>query len=158
VVGGYIINPENMKKTACLTIISSLLLCISCYSPGEESDPDRTSDPDLTPLSVFEDAFKNQKSNIQVKQVGSVTRVLSDDTVGDAHQRFIVKLENSQTLLIAHNIDIGQRVPGLIVGEKIKFYGEYEWNSEGGVVHWTHKDPSGAHIDGWIEYKRIKYQ
>jgi hypothetical protein len=143
---------QFMKKIAFLNIILFMLFCISCYSPSEDIDPD------LTSLSVFEDAFKNQKSNIQVKQVGIIIAVLSNDTTGDAHQRFIVKLENSQTLLITHNINIGQRVANLIVGDKIKFYGEYEWNSEGGVIHWTHKDTSGVHVDGWIEYKGIKYQ
>ena len=39
-----------------------------------------------------------------------------------------------------------------------KFYGEYEWNSEGGVIHWTHKDPAGVHVDGWLEYEGIVYQ
>ena len=141
-----------MKTTIFLSIILPILFCISCYSPSDDIDPD------LTSLSIFEDAFKNQKSNIQVKQIGNIIAILSDDTTGDAHQRFIVKLENNQTLLIAHNIDVGQRVPNLIIGEKVKFYGEYEWNSEGGVIHWTHKDTSGVHVDGWIEYKGIKYQ
>jgi hypothetical protein len=137
-------------------VILPVMLLLSCFAPPEENEPE--DDPNLTPLSVFEDAFTNQKNGIQVTQNGTITRILSDDITGDRHQRFIVRMANDQTLLIAHNIDIGQRVPGIAANDRVKFFGEYEWNSEGGVIHWTHKDPSGAHVDGWIEYKGIKYQ
>lgn len=79
-----------------------------------------------------------------------IIKLLSDDTVGDRHQRFIVELESGQTLLVAHNIDIAPRVEGLAVGDDVAIYGVYEWNDEGGVIHWTHVDPDGNHPEGWI--------
>ena len=69
----------------------------------------------------------------------------------------IVRLGNDQTLLITHNIDLAPRVPNPIKGKILRFYGEYEWNDEGGVIHWTHTDPDGEHIDGWLEYEGIRY-
>jgi hypothetical protein len=105
----------------------------------------------LTDLAILENAFHNQVSNVQVLVLGRVVSVLPDDTNGDRHQRFIVKLSNSQTLLVAHNIDIAPRVDGLRVGDQLYIYGEYDWNSQGGVIHWTHHDPNGSHVDGWIE-------
>jgi hypothetical protein len=39
----------------------------------------------------------------------------------------------------------------------ISFYGEYEWNNKGGVIHWTHHDPRGSHPDGWLLYDNRKY-
>jgi hypothetical protein len=152
---------RKMQTVAFLLVLLLISYCSHC-SQNEGTDPGsnthEVTDTSLTPLATFEDAFANHKSNIQVKQTGAITAILSDDTDGDAHQRFIVRLNNNQTLLIAHNIDIAPRVPNIAVGATIKFYGEYEWNAEGGVIHWTHKDPGGVHVDGWIEYKGKKYQ
>jgi len=36
---------------------------------------------------------------------------------------------------------------------KVIFNGVYEWNSNGGVIHWTPHDPSGRHEAGWLEHK-----
>lgn len=127
------------------------------HSSSTTSPENKAVDSTFTPLSVFEDAFSNKKSNIQVKQQGVVIALLSDDTVGDRHQRFIVRISNNQTLLIAHNIDIGLRVPNVAKGKNLTFYGEYEWNDEGGVVHWTHDDPDGSHVGGWLEYDGVKF-
>ena len=88
---------------------------------------------------------------------GSVDRVLSDDTQGSRHQRFLLRLASGQTLLVAHNIDLAKRVEGLEIGARLKLRGEYEWNEKGGVVHWTHKDPTNQHEAGWIEFGRNRY-
>ena len=112
---------------------------------------------ELTPLSTIADAFKNQQSNLQVTQEGVISRVLSDDTIGDRHQRIIIRLTNNQTLLIAHNVDIAPRVPNPSVGKVLRFCGEYEWNDEGGVIHWTHTDPGNQHVAGWLEYEGKRY-
>jgi len=44
------------------------------------------------------------------------------------------------------------------MGDSVGFYGEYEWNSKGGVIHWTHLDPSGQHIAGWLKHDGKTYQ
>jgi hypothetical protein len=93
----------------------------------------------------------------QVEGEGKVLAVLPDDDKGSRHQRFIVELDSGQTLLIAHNIDQAPRVENLQKGDIIKFSGEYEWNPEGGVIHWTHRDPSGRHLHGWIIHEGRKY-
>lgn len=103
-------------------------------------------------------AFNEKQSGIQVKGTGTVIRILSDDTEGSRHQRFILKLESGQTILIAHNIDLAPRIESLELGDSISFYGVYEWNSKGGTVHWTHHDPRKKHIDGWLKKGTKKYQ
>lgn len=103
-------------------------------------------------------ALGTKASNAQVEGEGVVTRLLADDLDGSRHQRFIVRLASGQTVLLAHNIDIASRVAGLEKGDRIRFYGEYVWNEKGGVVHWTHHDPQGRHVAGWIKHKGRKYQ
>lgn len=103
-------------------------------------------------------AFRQRTSNVQVEGQGVVRRVLSDDNDGSRHQRFIVALASGQTLLISHNIDLAPRVVGLRKGDVVSFSGEYEWNAEGGVIHWTHRDPSERHPAGWIKHNGELYQ
>ena len=123
------------------------------------TDPEgAVKESDLTPLTVLEDAFTNSKYDIQILQEGRITTILPDDTVGSNHQRFILELLNQQTLLVSHNIDLAPRVRSPVLGVTLRFYGEYEWNDRGGVIHWTHRDPNGIHIDGWLEYEGKRYQ
>ena len=94
----------------------------------------------------------------QVSGIGTVTRVLSDDNDGSRHQRFILELNSGRTLLVAHNIDLAPRVSSLRTGDTVSFYGEYETNQQGGVIHWTHHDPQGRHVGGWLEHNGKRYQ
>ena len=98
------------------------------------------------------------RSGDQVQGSGTVVRVLADDNEGSRHQRFILELSPGRTLLIAHNIDLAPRIPSLGRGDTVSFFGEYEWNDRGGVVHWTHRDPRGSHVGGWLEHRGRRYQ
>jgi uncharacterized protein DUF3465 len=102
--------------------------------------------------------FADGHSDVQVYGAGTVVSILSDDTNGSRHQRFIVELKSEQTLLIAHNIDLAPRIDELALNDQIEFFGEYEWNDQGGIVHWTHHDPEKIHIDGWILHNNNIYQ
>ena len=103
-------------------------------------------------------AFASGASNIQVEGEGAVIRVLPDDVNGGRHQRFIVQLASGQTLLIAHNIDIAPRIDALEIGDSVRFNGEYVWNAKGGVIHWTHHDPQGRHVAGWVVHNGKTYK
>jgi Protein of unknown function (DUF3465) len=108
--------------------------------------------------SVIAEAFASRRSDFLVEGQGEVVRILSDDVDGDRHQRFILRLDSGQTLLVAHNIDLAPRVPQIREGEFVEFFGEYEWNDQGGVIHWTHRDPQGKHQAGWLKYRGATYQ
>ena len=127
---------------------------VSCASPGPATGQ-RTAPLVDDPIGR---AFASRTSNVQVQGEGKVIRVLADDLDGSRHQRFIVQLVSGQTLLITHNIDIGPRIDGLKAGDTVRFNGEYVWNNEGGVIHWTHHDPQGRHVAGWVIHDGKTYK
>ncbi|HFG2027649.1 TPA: DUF3465 domain-containing protein [Vibrio cholerae] len=108
--------------------------------------------------AVLQQAYQSQQSDLQVQGLGQVVKVLPDDNDGSRHQKFILKLNSGQTLLVAHNIDLAPRIPNLKVGDSVEFYGEYEWNKKGGVLHWTHKDPQNRHARGWLKHNDQVYE
>ncbi|NBB91984.1 MAG: DUF3465 domain-containing protein [Gammaproteobacteria bacterium] len=148
-----------MKK---LTII--FLLILAALVGADRSGLDRwvagpepaleTADSD----AVLARAFENRRNDLQVRGEGQVVRVLPDDNDGSRHQRFILRLDSGQTLLVAHNIDLAPRIPDLQRGDRIEFFGEYEWTDKGGVIHWTHHDPDGDHVTGWLRHEGRTYQ
>ena len=102
--------------------------------------------------------FEQKISDKIITVEAPVIRILPDDTKGSKHQRFIIKMKSEITVLIAHNIDLAPRINSLKKGDIVKVKGEYEWNSKGGVIHWTHHDPRGKHEGGWIEHNGKKYE
>lgn len=112
----------------------------------------------LAPQSPTAQAASSWRAGQQVQGSGAVIRILSDDNDGSRHQRFILELRSGRTLLVAHNIDLAPRISGLAVGDTVSFYGEYEPNPQGGVIHWTHHDPQGRHVGGWLEHRGRRYQ
>jgi hypothetical protein len=108
--------------------------------------------------AILAAAFRDRAQDLQVQDRGIVVRLLSDDTDGARHQRFIVRLDSGQTLLVAHNIDVAPRVEGLAVGDDVAFSGVYEWSAEGGTIHWTHRDPEGRHASGWLRHGEQAYE
>jgi hypothetical protein len=138
----------------------AVLIAIGVYGYIQNNPDDistYTGESILSDSSVA-DAYQNQLSDIQVSGSGNVSRILSDDNKGSRHQRFILRLSSGQTLLVAHNIDLAPRINTLEDGDEVQFFGEYEWNSKGGVIHWTHHDPSGRHIGGWLKHNGRKYE
>jgi hypothetical protein len=133
-----------------LSITALTLLLLLGYYPLTTTAESASANP-------LYQAWQQQRSNLQIKGQGTVIKVLADDTKGSRHQRFIVKVSERQTLLIAHNIDLAPRLPDLKRGAHVVFFGEYEWNAKGGVVHWTHRDPNNRHPHGWLRYRGVRY-
>jgi len=148
-------NCEMLRKLTLISLIVFLLYVASNrYGPGQLSTLVSGNGSD----EILATAFTAQKSGLQVEGVGEVIRIRPDDNDGNRHQRFIVRLASGQTLVVAHNVDLAPRIAGLNLGDSVLFNGEYEWNSQGGVIHWTHRDPDGRHTDGWIKHGGQTYQ
>jgi len=107
--------------------------------------------------AIAED-FQEHKSNVSVSGRGTVIKMLPDAFGEARHQKFLLRLDSGQTILVAHNIDIAGRVEGLKEGDAVEFSGEYVWDPQGGVVHWTHHDPEGRHAPGWLRHDGHFYQ
>lgn len=108
--------------------------------------------------SALRSAIAEQRSGVQVSGEGAVFKLLKDDNQGSRHQRFLIELAGGQTLLVAHNIDLAPRLDQLATGDTVAFHGVYEWNAQGGVIHWTHHDPVGRHVAGWLKHNGQTYQ
>jgi hypothetical protein len=111
--------------------------------------------------AAIENDYAERRSVVEVTAEGVVTAVLPDDAgPSGPHQRFIIRLAGAaqtQTLLIDNNVTVGQRVP-VTVSDDVTIHGEYIWNDQGGLIHYTHHDPAPGHEGGWIERNGVRYQ
>ncbi|MCU4425932.1 DUF3465 domain-containing protein [Acinetobacter sp. WU_MDCI_Abxb74] len=109
-------------------------------------------------VDTIKAAYEQRQSNVQVQGSGRVKAILRDDNDGSRHQKFILVLKNGLSILVAHNIDLANEIPNLKKGDVVEFYGEYEYNPKGGVLHWTHRDPQTRHESGWLKHDGQIYQ
>lgn len=146
-----------LKKIIIILLIFALVYGLEFFQ-YQVASPPGSSPWSENSGSVVEAAFNNRQSDVQVQGQGRVVRILSDDNEGSRHQRFILEVDSKLSVLIAHNIDLAPRINDLNKGDTVTFYGEYEWNDKGGVIHWTHHDPNQRHIDGWLKHRGKTYQ
>ena len=155
-----------MKYWILTIVVGFTAYAILPELPTVNDDADATANPPASAIAELRpstnqrlaEAFKQRQSGVQVEGSGVVIKTLSDDRQGSQHQRFIIRVATNQTVLVAHNIDLAPRVDSLKAGDRIEFSGEYEWNDQGGVLHWTHHDPKGSHKDGWLRHKGKLYE
>lgn len=149
------INMQSIRITILFLLLSLLAACEKPQAEGIASSPHAAIAVSNQGLI---NAFTNKQSHVQIEGNGTIKKLLAEDNKGARHQKFLVSISPDQTLLFAHNIDLAPRVEGLKVGETVQFKGEYIYNPKGGIVHWTHHDPSGQHPAGWIQYEGKTYQ
>lgn len=149
---------RQVRSPFLLTAIAiGLFLAAVWYarvSPGRES---------LTAAKAFAQTgcgsaasmFRKHRSGAWLTISGNVIRLLGDSNGRFKHQRFILGCSDGLTLLIVNDVSIGQRVP-LVRSHKLAVRGQYEWDRQGGLVHFTHHADNGA--AGWILYGGQVYQ
>lgn len=148
---------KNLKKI--LTLTATVLVGGYLYLNDAGLLAPQPAGPVVAPPThALAEAYRRQLSDVQVEGQGVVSRILPDDREGSRHQRFVLRLGDGHTVLVAHNIDLAPRINALREDDTVSFYGEYEWNSKGGVIHWTHHDPDGRHVDGWLRHQGRLYQ
>lgn len=161
-----------MTNKKNLSIAGVIILLIAAYFGLDLSGHKQNQSPSSTILSAQRNettlsnngvdtvkaAYEQRQSNVQVQGSGRVKAILRDDNDGSRHQKFILVLKNGLSILVAHNIDLAPKISNLNKGDIVEFYGEYEYNPKGGVLHWTHHDPQGRHESGWLKHDGQIYQ
>ena len=157
-----------MKKPLLVLLTMCIALSFAaCRAPNNaQADTQNQTTEQLQPASATSnmdagaiiEAFNAHRNLPQVQGSGIVVKVLKDDTKGLQHQKFLLKVSDNITILIAHNIDLASRVDNLHEGDIVGFKGEYIYTPKGGTVHWTHKDPRGNHAAGWLQHNGKKYE
>jgi len=107
--------------------------------------------------SLLGEAIAARRQEVWVEFEAAVTKVLADDEEAPRHQRFLVRTDDGDSILVAHNIDVSDRVP-VKAGQRIRLKGRYEWNDRGGVLHWTHRESGRGRSRGWIEVGGRRYE
>ena len=137
------------KKSSAVLIVLIAGLLKAAPNWLEKANNRLAAEQPVTPANIN----TPWKDGQMVLASGTVIKVLATDEKGSRHQRWLMRIpQRKKTLLVAHNIDVAPVVP-LKVGDQLKIYGQFEANSKGGLLHWTHHDPQGRHPDGWIRHQ-----
>jgi Protein of unknown function (DUF3465) len=162
-----------MKKQFLVLLALSIALSFSaCRAPNNTPSNAQTQSTEQAAVQTstapsasssmdagaITEAFGARRNVPQVQGSGVVTKVLKDDTKGLKHQKFLLKVSDNITILIAHNIDLAPRVEGITEGDTVAYKGEYIYTPKGGTVHWTHKDPRGHHEGGYLKHNGKTYE
>lgn len=152
-------NPESTEKSPTQPTATFAETAHATEKASLESNTTRPPKAQAsTGIEQIAQAYQQKQSNVQVQASGVVKAVLADDVDGSRHQKFILLLNNGLTILVAHNIDLAPRIQHLKKGDHVEFLGEYEYSEKGGVMHWTHHDPQGQHVAGWLKHQGQIYQ
>jgi len=134
-------RPQPLRYRA-LGLALGLLALAGCGA-GQAEQPDNAHICAL---------YASGSSNAEVLGTGTVLAVLGTRSgPSGEHEGFLLKLTEKCDLLlrVETNVDITGPVP-LHAGETVTVKGQFEDDSSGGVIHWTHHDPSGRHVSGYV--------
>ncbi len=93
-------------------------------------------------------------SHSEVQGGATVVRLLGmRQGESGTHEAFLVRMQG-RIVRIEDNVDITGPIP-LHRGEHVELRGQYECDD--GVIHWTHRDPGGRHMPGFIEADGRRY-
>lgn len=126
-----------------------VVVAAACVSPSAPAADNAT----------VRSAYERHAEKVELTITGVVERLLSDQTgPSGPHERFIVRLPDvGLTVLVEHNLSLAPRVP-VAVGDAVLARGEYIWNAQGGLLHFTHHDPDRSHEGGYIVHGGKRYE
>ena len=108
-------------------------------------------------FATLEHAFFDHRSEFMTEVSSTVARIMLDDRSDPRSQKFVIRLENGQSVLIVHDQVAAKRVP-VAIGDTVSVRGLYRWSETGGTVLFTEMDPSPRRRHGWVEFDGKRYQ
>jgi hypothetical protein len=132
-------RPSTLRHRA---LIGAALLAIAGCA-GKPEPPDN---------AAICSAYSSGASGVEVIGRGSVLTVLGTSSgPSGPHEGFLLRLDGGCDLILRIEDNTGLTGPIPVhAGETVTVKGEYETDATGGVIHWTHRDPRGRHIGGYI--------
>ena len=108
-------------------------------------------------LADAQHACASGASHAEIHVVGTIARYLGTrNSESGEHEGFLVTPSGSNArLLIEDNVNITGFIP-MRSGDSVELQGQYECND--GVIHWTHHDPSGRHVMGFVVVNGRRFQ
>lgn len=150
-------SAKNHSKHYLSRLFLSIVLCLQgCVSQGQPQQYGQTAispGPDAQVIACQNACAVKAEVTVQAP----VLKLLPEDDRGLPHQKFLIRLSNGTTVLIAHDLKMASAVP-IAPGDIVTIHGEYIWNSRGGLIHWTHHTDTPYHEGGWIDLKGVRYQ
>jgi len=104
--------------------------------------------------------YSSGQGGVEVIGQGTVLAVLGTrEGRSGQHEGFLLRLHQQCDLMVRveTNVDITGPVP-VRDGEIVTVKGQFENDPMGGVIHWTHHDPRGRHVSGYVEAGGKLYQ
>jgi hypothetical protein len=96
---------------------------------------------------------------VEIRDSGIVYRILGErGSQSGVHEGFLIRFPyraNGAVTRVEDNVDITGPIP-LRRGDQVTLQGQFECNDQ--VIHWTHHDPRGRHLAGYITVNGKTYQ
>lgn len=130
-------------------LVAALALASGCASHPEAPDN-----------ALVCSTYAGQGSGQEVLAQGNVAAILGTrEGPSGEHEGFLLQLTGDCDLVVRveTNVDLTGPVP-LRAGEAAIVKGQYEYTVMGGVIHWTHHDPAGRHVAGYVQAGGKVYQ
>lgn len=154
-------EPSQRPQTSAAAPLAKPAPKAAADEDADESDSsltaaERAAKPPVK-TSDIDDLFAKKRDGVWVEGPLKFKKALPDDDDPPRHQRFLADTPDGHSVMVAHNIDLSDRVP-VQPGDSIEVRGEYVWTEQGGKVHFTHKPQYGKFSGGWVKAGGKKYE
>ncbi len=133
----------HRRTQALRSLIAGLALALTAACASHAEKPDNAA--------ACND-YASQNSGGEVLVSGHVVALLgSREGRSGEHEGYLLKLDGSCDLLL--KVETNTSITGPIPfarNEPVIIKGVYVYDPLGGLIHWTHHDPSGRHMNGYV--------